>query len=124
MEIPGRGRVFLLHVFYETFSCRNCTISKGIFNSSKRMAIKKESAQVSANSEQLHDKEGDGLIHPRRDLKDKKKQKDYEAGIDPQDEQLNTVPEGTGSQRGDSKPGSGNRLLKDTATKQRESDKK
>jgi len=75
------------------------------------MAIKKESAQVSANSNQLHDKKGDGLIHARRDLKDKKKQKNYEAGVDPQDEQLNTVPEGTGDQRGDSKPGGGNRLV-------------
>lgn len=78
------------------------------------MAIKKESAQVSANSDQLSDKKGDGLIHPRRDLKNKKKQKDYEAGVDAQDEQINTVPEGTGDQQGDSKPGGGNRLLKDT----------
>lgn len=80
------------------------------------MAIKKESAQVSANSNHLHDKKGEGLIRVRRDLKNKKKQKDYEAGVDPQEEQLNTVPEGTGRQRGDSKPGGGNRLLTDTAT--------
>lgn len=80
----------------------------------RTMAIKKESARVSANSDQLSDKKGEGLIHPRHDLKNKKKQKDYEAGIDAQDEQLNTVPEGTGNQQGDTKPGGGNRLLKDT----------
>ncbi|MFC7522468.1 hypothetical protein ACFQRK_00820 [Parapedobacter sp. GCM10030251] len=88
------------------------------------MAIKKESAQVSANSDQLSDKKGDGLIHPRRDLKNKKQQKNYEAGVDPQDEQLNTVPEGTGSEQGDSKPGGGNRLLKDTTTQSTNSQKK
>lgn len=88
------------------------------------MAIKKESAQVSASSDQLSDKKGDGLIHPRHDLKDKKKQKNYEAGVDPQDEQLNTVPEGTGSEQGDSKPGGGNRLLKDTTAENTDHKKK
>ncbi|RQP11237.1 MAG: hypothetical protein EAS52_21835 [Parapedobacter sp.] len=85
---------------------------QSIINPRKTMAIKKESAQVSANSDRLNDKKGEGLIRVRRDLKDKKEQKDYEAGIDPQDEQLNTVPEGTGSERGNSKPGGGNRLQK------------
>src|SRR5690606_11990910 len=80
----------------------------------KMMAIKKESAQVSAHSNQLQDKKEEGLIRPRRDLKNKGNQKDYEAGIDPQDEQLNTIPEGRGSQRGAPKPGGGNRLQKDT----------
>ena len=88
------------------------------------MAIKKESAQVSANSNHLHDKKDEGLIRARRDLKNKKKQKDYEAGVDPQDEQLNDVPEGTGSQQGDSKPGGGNRLLTDTATRDADSQTK
>jgi len=81
------------------------------------MAIKKESAQVSANRNHLPDKKDDGLIHARHDLKDKKKQKNYEAGVDPQDEQLNAVPEGTGDQQGDSKPGGGNRLQEDTTLK-------
>jgi len=74
------------------------------------MAIKKESAQVSVDSKKLRDKKAEDLIRARHDLKEKKNQKDYEAGIDPQDEQLNTVPEGTGAHRGDTKPGGGNRL--------------
>ncbi len=83
------------------------------------MAIKKESAQVSANSDRLPPKKGDDLIRARHDLKNKKQQKDYEAGIDPQDEQLNPVPEGEGEHRGDSKPGGGNRLTDDTLAKKK-----
>lgn len=79
----------------------------------KLMAIKKESAQVSADSGKLRKKKGEDLIRARHDLKDKKSQKNYEAGIDPQDEQLNPVPEGQGEHRGDSKPGGGNRLRSD-----------
>ncbi|SEL27995.1 hypothetical protein [Parapedobacter koreensis] len=73
------------------------------------MAIKKESAQVSADSKRLRDKKGDDLIRARHDLKEKKQQKNYEAGIDPQDEQfntmpdVNTMPDGTGESRGDKK---------------------
>ncbi|MBK1441594.1 hypothetical protein JHJ32_16465 [Parapedobacter sp. ISTM3] len=77
------------------------------------MAIKKESAQVSADSSRLRDKKGDDLIRARKDLKDKKQEKNYEAGIDPQVEQINTVPEGEGASQGDVKPGGGNRLHKD-----------
>jgi len=75
------------------------------------MAIKKESKEVSANSDQLKDKDGEGLIRPRRNLKEKKVEKNYEAGVDPQEEQINPIPEGTGDQRGNSKPGGGNRLV-------------
>lgn len=78
------------------------------------MAVKKESAQVSVDSEKLEDKKVAGLIRVRKDLKNKWQQKDYEAGIDPQDDQLNTVPEGDGKMQGDSKPGGGNRLHSDT----------
>ncbi len=77
------------------------------------MAIKKESAQVSANGEELRNKKANDLIGVKQDAKEKGPQKDYEAGIDPQDEQLNTVPEGTGASRGDAKPGGGNRLRDD-----------
>jgi len=77
------------------------------------MAIKKESEALSADGKKLRDKKEKNLIRARHDLKEKKPQKDYEAGIDPQDEQLNTVPEGTGPERGDSKAGGGNRLLND-----------
>ncbi len=78
------------------------------------MAIKKESAQVSADSDKLKDKKTKDLIRARKDLKSKIPQKDYEAGIDPQDDQLNTIPEGKGRMRGDTKPGGGNRLHTDT----------
>ncbi len=78
------------------------------------MAIKKESAQVSVDSKKLKDKKAEDLIRVRKDLKNKEQQKDYEAGIDPQDEQINAIPEGEGAQRGDSKPGGGNRLHMDT----------
>ncbi|MGK6351490.1 hypothetical protein [Parapedobacter sp. DT-150] len=67
------------------------------------MAIKKESAQVSANSNKLRDKKAEDLIRVRHDLKDKKQQKNYEAGIDPQDEQLHTVPEEAEKHRRDSR---------------------
>lgn len=82
------------------------------------MAIMKESAQVSVNSEKLKDKKADGLIRARKDLKNKEKEKNYEAGIDPQDDQLNIIPEGDGGLRGDSKPGGGNRLHTDSNEKQ------
>ena len=74
------------------------------------MAIKKENASLTANSEKLRDKKGDGLISVRDNLKEKGQQKNYEAGVDPQDEQLNPVPEGRGESRGRIKPGGGNRL--------------
>jgi len=79
------------------------------------MAIKKESEALSADGKKLRDKEDKDLIRARRDLKDKP-EKNYEAGIDPQDEQLNTIPEGSGPERGDSKPGGGNRLHRDPAS--------
>ncbi len=79
------------------------------------MAIKKESAQLSAGRDKLRNKKNEGLIRARHDLKDKKRQKDYEAGIDPQDEQFNTMPEGEGAFRGNTRPGSGNRLHSDNA---------
>jgi len=63
------------------------------------MAIKKEDAALRANAR-----------------KEKKPQKNYEGGIDPQDEQLNAVPEGNGDQQGHSKPGGGNRLHTDTGS--------
>ena len=88
------------------------------------MAIKKDDAKLAADSEKLVDKKGEDLIRPPRELKERKQQKNYEAGIDPQDEQLNTVPEGIGAQQGDSKPGGGNRLHKDTLSKRRQSQKK
>lgn len=81
------------------------------------MAIKKENEALSADGKKLRDKKDKDLIRARRDLKEKTPQKNYEAGIDPQDEQLNTVPEGTGPERGDSKPGGGNRLYRDPAKK-------
>lgn len=77
------------------------------------MAIKKENAKVSAGGEKLKDKKGEDLIRARRDLKEKKEQKNYEAGIDPQVDQLNTVPEGEGHERGRAKPGGGNRMHTD-----------
>ncbi|GGH02287.1 hypothetical protein GCM10007415_43090 [Parapedobacter pyrenivorans] len=77
------------------------------------MAIKKDDAELSADRGKLKDKKGEDLIRPPRELKERKEQKNYEAGIDPQDEQLNAIPEGSGTQRGDSKPGGGNRLHKD-----------
>lgn len=77
------------------------------------MAIKKENASLTAGSEKLRDKKDDSLIRVRHDLKEKRQQKNYEAGIDPQDEQLNTVPEGQGESRGTTKPGGGNRLQTD-----------
>lgn len=77
------------------------------------MAIKKENASLTADSEKLGDKKDDSLIPVRRDLKEKRQQKNYEAGIDPQDKQLNTVPEGQGESRGTTKPGGGNRLQTD-----------
>lgn len=86
------------------------------------MAIKKENKQLSAGGEKLKDKKGDGLIHVRHDLKEKNQEKDYEAGIDPQDDQLNTIPEGHGSQRGNSKPGGGNRLHRDPTAKNESKD--
>jgi len=57
------------------------------------MAIKKEDAEISAGREQLRKKKGEGLIRPRRDLLDKSGRRDHEAGVDPQDEQLNPMPE-------------------------------
>jgi hypothetical protein len=78
-----------------------------------RMAIKKENEQLSAGGEKLDDKKEKSLIRVRHNLKEKKQQKNYEAGVDPQDEQLNTIPEGSGSQRGDTKPGGGNRVHRD-----------
>lgn len=77
------------------------------------MAIKKENASLTANSDKLRNKEDDSLIRARRDLKEKAHQKNYEAGIDPQDDQLNTLPEGQGEARGRVKPGGGNRLQSD-----------
>lgn len=77
------------------------------------MAIKKENEQLSAGGEKLDDKKEKSLIRVRHNLKEKKQQKNYEAGVDPQDEQLNTIPEGSGSQRGDTKPGGGNRVHRD-----------
>jgi hypothetical protein len=77
------------------------------------MAIKKESAEVSADSDKLPNKKGEDLIRARHHLKDKEKQKDYEAGVDPQDEQINPMPEGEGTEKGRSKPGGGNRLRAD-----------
>lgn len=74
------------------------------------MAIKKENASLTASHQKLKDKKAEDLIRVRHDLKDKSNQKDYEGGIDPQDEQLNIVPEGTGKDRGKSKAGGGNRL--------------
>lgn len=79
------------------------------------MAIKKENEQLSAGGEKLSKKKEKNLIRVRRDLKEKEQQKNYEAGIDPQDEQLNTIPEGSGSQRGEAKPGGGNRVHRDPA---------
>jgi len=86
------------------------------------MAIGKENKQLSAGGEKLKDKKEKSLIRVRRDLKEKGQQKDYEAGIDPQDEQFNTVPEGSGTERGDSKPGGGNRLHHDPAVKKNKTD--
>ncbi|MGV3761799.1 hypothetical protein [Parapedobacter sp.] len=77
------------------------------------MAIKKENASLTAGKEKLRRKKNDSLIRVRDDLKDKEPQKNYEAGIDAQDEQLNTVPEGRGESRGTIKPGEGNRLQTD-----------
>lgn len=82
------------------------------------MAIRKESAQVSAENTKLRNKKADDLIGVRQDAKEKGPQKNYEAGIDPQDEQLNTVPEGTGISRGDAKPGGGNRLHSDVRSRE------
>ena len=70
------------------------------------MAIRKENAP------------SDGLIRPRRNSKEENRRKDYEAGIDPQDEQLNPVPEGEGRHRGQAKPGGGNRLHGDDAAEE------
>lgn len=81
------------------------------------MAIKKENASLTAGSEKLPDKKDDSLIRVRDDLKEKKQQKSYEAGVDPQDEQLNTVPEGQGESQGATKPGEGNRLQTDNKNK-------
>ena len=69
------------------------------------MAIKKENASLTASSEKLRDKKDNSLIRVRRDLKEKGQQKSYEAGIDPQDEQFNTVPERQDESRGTTKPG-------------------
>lgn len=88
------------------------------------MAIKKENASLTASSEKLRDKKGDGLIRVRRDLKEKEHQKNYEAGIDPQDNQLNTLPEGRGEARGEAKPGGGNRLRSDEGENKREKNTK
>lgn len=77
------------------------------------MAIKKENASLTASSEKLRDKKGDSLIRVRRDLKEKEEQKNYEAGIDPQDRQFNTRPECRGKTRGTTKPGEGNRIYAD-----------
>lgn len=77
------------------------------------MAIKKENASLSASSEKLRNKKGDGLIRVRHDLKEKEGQKNYEAGIDPQDQQFNTLPESRGESRGTAKPGEGNRVYTD-----------
>lgn len=88
------------------------------------MALKKEDAELAADGEKLKDKKGEDLIRPPRELKEKKQQKNYEAGVDPQDEQLNAVPEGSGTQQGRSKPGGGNRLHKDTLGKKRQSRRK
>ncbi|MEC3878670.1 hypothetical protein [Parapedobacter sp. 10938] len=78
------------------------------------MAIKKENASLTANSEKLRNKKDDSLIRVRDDLKEKKQQKNYEAGIDPQDEQLHTVPKERAS-KGAIKPGEGNRLQTDSS---------
>jgi len=77
------------------------------------MAIKKENASLSASSEKLRNKKGEGLIRVRHDLKEKEVQKNYEAGIDPQDQQFNTHPEGRDGVRGTSKPGGGDRVYAD-----------
>lgn len=77
------------------------------------MAIKKESAEVTPQSGKLKDKKNKGLIRGMRDPKEKQPEKNYEGGIDPQDEQLNTMPEDSGENQGDIKPGGGNRLHKD-----------
>lgn len=71
------------------------------------MAIKKENASLTAGSEKLRDKKDDSLIRVRRDLKEKGQQKNYEAGIDPQDEQLNPVPERRDGSHGTAGPGKG-----------------
>jgi len=86
------------------------------------MAIKKESEALSAGGKALPNKKASDLIRARHDLKDKKAQKNYEGGIDPQDEQLNTLPEGTGSQQGSSKPGGGNRIHRDPAGSDKDRD--
>jgi len=83
------------------------------------MAIKKENASLTAGSEKLRDKKGDGLIRVRHDLKDKEREKNYEAGIDPQDKQLNTRPDGRGESRGTTKPGEGNRVHTDDGNDKR-----
>ena len=76
----------------------------------KTMAIKKESRGMTADGKKNRNENKDELIQTRTHLKRMDDLKDYEAGIDPQDEQFNTIPEGEGAQRGTSKPGGGNRL--------------
>ncbi len=73
-------------------------------NNKHDMAIKKENASLTAGSEKLRDKKDDSLIRVRHNLKEKGQQKSYEAGIDPQDEQLNTVPERGHALRDATKP--------------------
>lgn len=81
------------------------------------MAIKKENAPLTATGGKLRDKKSDGLIRVRRDLKEKGPQKNYEAGINPQDEQFNTQPESQGESLGTTKPGGGNRIHSDKRNK-------
>ena len=88
------------------------------------MAIKKENASLTANSDKLRNKTCDGLIRVRGDLKAKEQQKTYEGGVDPQDDQLNTFPEGQGESRGGVKPGEGNRLHTDDGQHQRKKETK
>lgn len=80
------------------------------------MAIKKESAEVTAGADKLKDKTDAHVLPARKEPKEKKQDKNYEGGIDPQDEQLNTMPEDSGENKGDSKPADGNRIHDDPAS--------
>lgn len=53
------------------------------------MAIKKESKDMTADGKKNRKRTNDELVQTRTHLKKKTDLKDYEAGIDPQDEQLN-----------------------------------
>src|SRR3546814_204872 len=80
----------------------------------KEKEKKKKKSPSTVKGEKISEKKkDDSLIRARDNWKEKEQQKSYEAGIDPQDRQLNTVPEGQGESRGTIKPGAGNRLQTD-----------